>query len=311
MSKDQFVSISIDAIRVGEPLPANLYVHLDHRFIVYRASKDVMDRNRFDRLQFKKIGHLFIREEDEKTFASWFSQNDEEGKATQTEIAPDLRKARDNAHRTMMDIFQTDHPDKVVRETVKASKGLVNAVMKQPYAIKSLNQLLTYSRGSVDHSVNVSVLSTYVAMQMGYTHNIILQHIGMGALLHDIGKAKVPIDDKDSPAQIEEKMQVHPMLGVKILEVDKEVPQEVLMIVAQHHECNDGTGYPNKLKGAAIYDLAQIVSIANVFDGLVGDSPGPLKMRQRAAVMNIDQIVYKQFNPQKLEKALRILRLGV
>jgi HD-GYP domain-containing protein (c-di-GMP phosphodiesterase class II) len=85
----------------------------------------------------------------------------------------------------------------------------------------------------------------------------------------------------------------------------------VKMIVAQHHEAYDGTGFPKKLRGGVIYDLARIVSIANVFDELVADGQGNLVERQRAAVKQLDGTMYKKFDPQKLEKALKILKLGI
>ena len=106
-------------------------------------------------------------------------------------------------------------------------------------------------------------------------------------------------------------MQVHPAYGLQMLEAQSRVPNEVKMIVAQHHEYNDGTGFPKKLRGSAIYDLARIVGIANVFDELVSDGTGTLLERQRAAIHQLDQVLYKKFDPQKLEKSLKILKMGV
>ena len=143
--------------------------------------------------------------------------------------------------------------------------------MKFPFAVSTLAQLQNYSRGMVDHSVNVSVLSVYLAMQMGYSHTVILQHVGMGGLLHDIGKTQVQLKDDDDATVMDMKLRAHPEAGLKLIESQQKVPNEVKMIIAQHHECYDGTGFPKKMRGARFYDLARIVSIANVFDELVGD----------------------------------------
>jgi HD-GYP domain-containing protein (c-di-GMP phosphodiesterase class II) len=83
------------------------------------------------------------------------------------------------------------------------------------------------------------------------------------------------------------------------------------MIVAQHHEYDDGTGYPKKLRGKGIYDLARIVCIANVFDELVGEGSGTLVERQRSAIQQLDKILFKKFDPEKLSKAIKIFKLGV
>jgi putative nucleotidyltransferase with HDIG domain len=210
-----------------------------------------------------------------------------------------------------MDIFLAEHPDRLVNQAISASKRLVNEVMAAPFATRSLSQLQTYSKGIADHSVNVSVLSVYLALQMGYSHALILNHIGLGALLHDIGKTKVSVLETDSKEEIERKMRDHPALSAQVIEEQAQVSNEVRMIIAQHHENWDGTGFPGKMKGSAIYDLARIVSIANVFDELVGDGHGSLAERQKAALHQLDESLYRHFDPQKLEKALKILRLGV
>jgi putative nucleotidyltransferase with HDIG domain len=309
---EKFVTCNLEEIRVGEPLPVNLYLYINFRFITYRLAGDALDRDAYDRFEFKKVKNLFIMEHDSSAFAAWSRKHQEEDALLpRTQQSQDFIDAREDAHRKAMDIFQSGHPDKMIDQALSASKSLVNEVMKYPYAVNSLTQLQTYSKGTVDHSINVSILSVYLAMQMGYSHALILQHIGMGGLLHDIGKTKINFDDEDTPETTTAKMAAHPELGARMLESQQKVPNEVKMIVAQHHEAYDGTGFPKKLRGGVIYDLARIVSIANVFDELVADGQGNLVERQRAAVKQLDGTMYKKFDPQKLEKALKILKLGI
>lgn len=310
---ERFVSCSLEEIIVGQPLPVNIYIYINFRFITYRIAGDPLDRAAYDKFELGKMKTLFIREEDQKAFQEWSRKGFEEIEdvGSGPTMTSELRDAREDAHRRTMDIFTSSHPDKVIEQTLAASKKLVDEVMKYPYAVQSLAQLQTYSKGTVDHSVNVSVLSVYLAMQMGYTHGLILQHVGMGALLHDLGKTQIQIDDGDAPDVVEEKMKAHPELGLKILESQQKVPNEVKMIVAQHHENFDGTGYPKKLRGNQIYDLTRIVAVANVFDELVADGHGTLAERQRAAVKQLDEVHYRRFDPQKLDKILKILKLGV
>ncbi len=309
---DQFLTIALEDIMVGEPLPAGLYIYIDFRFITYRSEGDVMDRQAYDRLEFKKVKNLFVLERERDRFLAWSKSH--AGEAPPPPLSPAnaaFSEAREDVHRRAMDIFQHPHPDKLISQTLASSKKLVDEVMKFPFAVQTLSQLQTYSKGTVDHSVNVSVLSVYLAMQMGYSHALILQHVGTGGLLHDLGKPKVEIDDGDTAEVIETKMKEHPALGLKLIEAQQKVPNEVKLIIAQHHECYDGSGFPKKLRGSAIYDLARIVQIANVFDELVGEGKGSLVERQRAAIKQLDENLFKKFDPQKLEKSLKILKLGV
>lgn len=307
---ERFVTCDLEQILVGEPLPVDLYLYINFRFITYKLAGDSIDRASHERFEFKKVRNLFILESDQPKFDEW-ARRSEAAVAPEVPADPELANAREDAHRKTMDIFQSSHPDKLIEQTLAASKELVNEVMKYPFAVHSISQLQTYSRGTVDHSVNVSILSVYLAMQMGYSHHVILQHVGLGGLLHDIGKTQIRIDDGDSNDVIARKMEKHPELGAKMMEGQQKIPNEVKMVVAQHHEYHDGSGYPKKLRANAIYDLTRIVVIANVFDELVADGQGTLVARQRAAIRQLDEVLYRRFDPQKLEKALKILKLGV
>ena len=307
---EQYVTVALEDILVGEPLPTALYVYIGMRFITFRAEDDIIDRPTYDRLELKRVKHLFILEGDRDKFLEWTRKVDADAPPLSKENQ-EFAATREDVHRKTMDIFQSNHPEKIVAQTLEASKKLVDEVMKFPFAVSTLGQLQNYSRGMVDHSVNVSVLSVYLAMQMGYSHTLILQHVGMGGLLHDIGKTQVQLKDEDDATVMDAKIRAHPEAGLKLIEQQQKVPNEVKMIIAQHHECYDGTGFPKKMRGANIYDLARIVSIANEFDELVGDGRGTLAERQRAAIAKLDGELAHKFDPQKLEKALKILKLGI
>jgi putative nucleotidyltransferase with HDIG domain len=309
MDKIQYNSCDLDEIQVGEPLPVSIYVHLNLKFITYRAKGDCFDRNDYDRFMQKKVRDLFIKRDDYPAFSAWSQKFKEEEK--ENVILPNIQLVKADAHRKMMDIFHSKHPDKIVAQSIEVSKKLVLEVMKDPLVYHKINSLQSYSKGTVDHCVNVAVLSTYLGMKMGYSHHIILKHLGTGALLHDLGKGSIQTEDSDSPSMIEEKMKAHPLVGRKILEKNDDMPEEVLKIVEQHHECFDGSGYPHKIKGNNIYDLARIVAIANSFDELVGNGKGTLQQRQTYALGQLEYVICKKFDPSKLEKCLKILKLGI
>jgi HD-GYP domain-containing protein (c-di-GMP phosphodiesterase class II) len=147
------------------------------------------------------------------------------------------------------------------------------------------------------------------ACAYAFSHKLAVLQLSTG-----IGKRKVDIQDSDSKAVADAKLKEHALLGLRILEsMDsaESVPNEVKLIVSQHHELHDGTGYPKKLRGSNIYDLARIVSIANIFDQLVSEGKGSLSDRQKVAVATLDQKYFNKIEPDKHEKAVKILLLGV
>ena len=91
------------------------------------------------------------------------------------------------------------------------------------------------------------------------------------------------------------------------------ISNEVLMIVAQHHESLDGSGFPAQLKGLAVYDLARIVTIANVYDNLVSKSAGKtMRERQEDAMAKLESSAYEgKLDPKKLEKSIKILKYSL
>ncbi len=120
------------------------------------------------------------------------------------------------------------------------------------------------------HSLNVSVLSMILGKAVGMTE-IDLRMLGMGGIFHDLGKMKIPhkvLIKADNPNKAElDFLQMHVQYGNEIGQKVK-LPLPVLRMIAQHHECIDGSGYPNRLKGDAIDPLTKVLSIVNTYDNL-------------------------------------------
>jgi len=120
------------------------------------------------------------------------------------------------------------------------------------------------------HSVNVAVLATLIAKELKVPPADIKQ-IGLGCLFHDIGKLEIPtkVTLKIDPLTTAEKslLREHVVYGERIARGAKLDPA-ALLIVSQHHEFTDGSGYPDKLKQDKTSLLAQLVCIINLYDNL-------------------------------------------
>lgn len=120
------------------------------------------------------------------------------------------------------------------------------------------------------HSLNVATLSMMLAREMKLPKELV-SALGVGALLHDIGKHEVPdrILKKPEPLTPAERhfFEQHPVYGARMAERMK-LPAAGLAVIAQHHEFHDGSGYPMGLKGNAVGLLSRMVVITNHFDGL-------------------------------------------
>jgi len=124
------------------------------------------------------------------------------------------------------------------------------------------------------HSVNVSVLATIIGTHMGYSM-LMLNDIATGALLHDIGKIRIMNDKKllkefKTKEELDKYIELmHPKVGYDLLGKQYVWNAYVKVAVLMHHERCDGSGYPLRLQGDEISQIAKIVSICDVFDNLI------------------------------------------
>ncbi|MGE5587924.1 MAG: HD-GYP domain-containing protein [Clostridia bacterium] len=124
------------------------------------------------------------------------------------------------------------------------------------------------------HPFDVAVFSVAIALALGEKARIV--DIGVGALLHDVGMALVPVDPEVSYREGEglspesaKAMRAHPELGVKVLRQHPRISAFTKAIVAQHHERMDGSGYPRGLRGSDTHPYSRIVACADVYSSML------------------------------------------
>lgn len=158
------------------------------------------------------------------------------------------------------------------------------------------------------HSVNVCVLSTVLGKVMLLDKER-LETLAIGALLHDIGKVHLPQNILENYSNLtteeEEDLKTHTTLGFEELRKRKELNLVVAHIAFQHHEHIDGSGYPRQLKGDEIHPLAEIVSIADLYDKLTSDHSGLKRVMPHEACEVLMGMVGKAFSLEPVRLFLR------
>jgi len=123
----------------------------------------------------------------------------------------------------------------------------------------------------VCHPINVAVMSGVVAKKLGYSKEQVLEII-LASLLHDIGKyqiLKTLNRPQDSVFNIpQEELKKHTLIGYNILKNELHLSENICQVALQHHEHNDGTGYPSGLSSDWISEYSKIVNVCNFFDNL-------------------------------------------
>ena len=157
-----------------------------------------------------------------------------------------------------------------------ASKTLTGSVFRNVDALLSLTALKDYSEHTYTHSVNVCCLTLAIAFASGVTEEE-AGVIGVGGLLHDIGKSKIPLSvlDKPGPLTDDERKVImsHPLFGEEILKSMDNVPEEAFYITGQHHEKVSGKGYPRGMDDSEMHPWGKMAAVADVYDALTSARP--------------------------------------
>jgi putative nucleotidyltransferase with HDIG domain len=134
-----------------------------------------------------------------------------------------------------------------------------------------------YDANLFAHAVNVCVFALIIGKSQGFDKSR-LECLGVGALLHDVGKLRLPrnLFRKQGVYTPQERqlIQQHPLLGAAILSEAQDIREESRRIVLEHHEHIDGSGYPTGRQGREISPLSEIVSIVDIYDAMLSGREG-------------------------------------
>lgn len=195
-------------------------------------------------------------------------------------VAPDCRAAAVNAcSKMVMKRLMENTPDE---ETISAAKNgfyeVIDCILDEDHLNHYLLSIRDYDTYTYSHSVNVGVLSLLVARKFfGHSDRHDLRELGIGFFLHDLGKIRINPDVimKDGLLTDEEmtEMRRHPLYGFDILKETNQLTTESKLIVLEHHEREDGRGYPYGLYGNEIHEYARICALVDMYDALTSDRP--------------------------------------
>jgi HD-GYP domain-containing protein (c-di-GMP phosphodiesterase class II) len=173
---------------------------------------------------------------------------------------------------------QVKKDEKVNVEDVRnvIEKLFKELITKLGKAIINLSIVKNYDEYTYTHLINVTVLSMFFSKFLGAS-DFVIKEIGMGAILHDVGKVKIPTSILYKPGELtEEELKIikkHPIIGYFAIKDEPTVSTYAKKIVLFHHERFDGNGYPLGLKFDRIGRYPQIVSLADIFDALTSERP--------------------------------------
>ncbi|HBT71393.1 MAG TPA: HD-GYP domain-containing protein [Lysinibacillus sp.] len=255
--------ISIDVLKEGMVLGRTIWNEAGHPLL----KKDVVINDRIiQRLQQLNMHYLYINDDIS------------EGIEVEETVPPAMRN---KVITTIKDSFQSIDGCNPVNASYildQQSKTIVSIVDELLSAVTGNDEILTiltdaylFDEYLYQHSFQVTLYSIAIAKELGYSAED-LRLIGIGALLHDVGKLMVPKDILTKPDRLTndefETMKMHARYGFDLLRNLHSISLLVAHCAFQHHERIDGSGYPRGLVDFEIHPFAKIIGVADVFDAV-------------------------------------------
>ncbi len=199
-----------------------------------------------------------------------------------------------------------------VEKVRHAVSPMIDSVLRNPDACMWLARLKNKDSYTYKHSMGASIWAVSLGRQIGLP-KIDLMLLATGTLLCDIGKLRLP----ESLLTKKEKLskgefivvRSHVEMGLLTLEDIGNVNPKVVQIVANHHERHDGSGYPNKLKGANIPILARIAAIADCYDAMTSERIYAKAISPSMAVRKLFEWRDKDFQSELVEEFIQSVGL--
>lgn len=313
MNAGEFVSFPIHKIYPNKSLPGELYLYIGGRFIRYINCDDYLPSDKYHFLLQRRFQFLFVKNQTLPLFEKWAGdivteENDKIIEVVGKENAQ-VATQHQELKAEVINFVTRDITDIGVKQLLEKTREFILSIQEKKIADKLLSQIISYSKRTADHCVNVANLSTYLALNLGYNSPQVIEDIYLGSILHDYGKTRINskyLEDPNSEI-FEAAMRKHPGLGKTSLLLDGQLSDEALRIISEHHERFDGKGFPRGLKGSKIYDLTKIVSIANAFDKLVDKGEGDMTVRSRKAIETLQKDQGRYFDPRMLARCIRAM----
>ena len=193
---------------------------------------------------------------------------------------------------------------KDIKKAVKLTENTINLVLKNPNAFQHLFNISNHDFYTATHASNVSIMLVSFAQKIGISDPAILNDLGTGGLLHDVGKVFVPTELLNSKERLSDDdfiiIKDHVSKGLRQLEEHADLSDFIMKLVAEHHEKMDGTGYPKGLRGEEISPQGRLIAAVDMFEAMTSVRP------YRDTGMPISQAMdlIQDMAPEKLDQQI-------
>ncbi|QDV60986.1 HD-GYP domain-containing protein [Crateriforma conspicua] len=277
LSADSLIPISVATLVPSTTMGLDLFQRDDaDRCVLYRGAEYPLQPDDLQRLRDKGIHQLFITRDSRSQYQEYLREIAAGGDGD-----PDQIQARTCAmNEVVLDVLENSFAAGDTNETVSVVQQLgditAQVVSTDGFKASDLFAVLHHDYATFTHSANVAFYAAMLGSKLGYGEEAVSQ-IVVGGLLHDLGKLDIAEKILCKPGRLDEDefrvIKQHPTVGFRKLARRGDLSEGQLMMVYQHHERNDGRGYPVGVMGKEIHPWAKICAVVDVFEALTSQRP--------------------------------------
>ena len=272
-NEQKYMPIILESIRLDSVLDFDLYLNINNHLVLYRSANLPFTDKTLCKLVDNRVDRLYVAFENKGKYQRYIEQNLD--KILSDPKIQEEKKAG-ILYSTSTNLVKDVLNNPTYGENIQRSRDLVEQtvgfILQGQGAFHNLLKITSFDYYTYTHSVNVCTFAIALAQQMGMNDEQALHELGMGALLHDVGKSKISdriLNKRTSLTPIEfEIMKKHPKWGVEILSETDMVEAESHYPILQHHERGDRRGYPGGLSLDEMHVFAKIVAVVDSFDAM-------------------------------------------
>jgi HD-GYP domain-containing protein (c-di-GMP phosphodiesterase class II) len=310
-----YFPVQLQTILVNSIRTFDVHIWVQGNMVLYNSKGDRFTMDVRNNLLANRITTLHILKSDRHHYLRYIEENlGEILKNPVLSIGEKTEIAHTSISLIAQSLFDNPRAQTILRYRTAIS-STVDLIMKEEGAIKNLIRLTSHDFTTYIHSVNVGIFAIGLAKAIladDPSHN--MNELACGFFLHDIGKCAIPLSvlNKPGPLTVEEWviMRSHPAEGFALLEQMNALTKETRVIVMEHHERNDGSGYPRGLKGNQIHVYSKICCIADVFDALTAVRPYKQSKSPFQALHVMQDEMRKEFDPYLFEQFVLLFAEG-
>ena len=290
-----------------------VYLLQEDKYVLYTKEQQKFDERLRSHLYNLGVTMVYVLQDQKEAYEHYIEDN--LGHILENSDIPIEERSKtfyDASVSVLDEIFSAKLPEtlseKLYSRILKLVSESINFLSTEE-ALKSISKLLKHDYKTFTHSVHVFTYA--LAVMHTYTQDEdMLKKVGMGAILHDLGKARIPKTILDNYPQLTpeemEQYKLHPLHGVAMCSMIP-LDQDAVNCVLFHHERMDGTGYPTQLRGDNIPLPVRIVTVCNEYDAMTTTQPGERTLTPFEALNRMRDRMAGYFDPEVYKRLILVL----